>query len=292
MTDITANETCQQENLVDSLFSQGRFLMIHRQWMQGIGYRQAMILALLVDQWSYWRSKGRLQPDGSFYKVRQEIADEMGAGIKDVDAGIKRLEELGLISGKMVGVPAKKFIQLNFDGIMRIVEKTQLPSKRKSSPPEENPQEKQSIPFKGNLDPLKKERTETTDTETTENREETTVDIGNAKAPDLTLTHRSGMSCIKDKDKGSDHAIRARDNDNVSSQLPPHYLACIKSMPQGTQKILRDRFKRWPLAQFMAYVQPAVHDFLQAHPEWDPTNPRNAGAVAGLAPFQWPGDSP
>lgn len=287
MGDITQNPLSQQENpidtMLDSIFSQGCFLRVHRKWIRTIGYRQALILAILVDQRAYWRSKGKLQPDGSFYKVRQEIADEMGTGLKDVDAGIKRLEEMKLVSGRMVGVPAMKYLHLDSDRIMKILTETPSPAEP------EIPQEKQSIPLKGNLGSLKKERTDTTTTETTEDREETVVDNGNAKAPDTTLTH----SLVDPIGEGiPDRAIGARETETRDMpSLPPHYVACIKSLPERVQTMLRDRYRRWPRDRFVSYLRPTVAEFLRDHPEWSPDHPLNAAKVSTTPPFRWPGET-
>jgi len=301
MGDNTRSHQSQQENtpetMVDSIFSQGRFLMIHRKWIRVIGYRQAMILAILIDQWSYWRSRGRLQHDGSFFKVRQEIADEMGSGIKDIDAGIKRLEDLNLLSGRMVGAPAKKFLLLNFDRIMKILSDVPVIHEDDVIAQQEIPQEKHSIPLKGKLASLQKGGTDTTSTETTEDKKETTVDNGNAKDIDPTLTQSLDYSV---KDKGSDHAICAREeitqaipNDMVIPEqgLPSYYVACIKSKPERIQAILRDRYRRWPREKFITYMFDAVQEFIREHPEWSPDHPlNNANAIKQSNLFTWPGE--
>lgn len=132
MTDITGIQSRQQQNsaiLVDSVFDSGNYLNIHRIWMRHLGYRQAMLLALLIDQRSFHRMRGELQPDGSFYKTREHLAEMMGTGLRDVDSALSALESLGFIYSVRKGQPAKKFYHIND---VKILEMTSNPDLLKS----------------------------------------------------------------------------------------------------------------------------------------------------------------
>jgi DNA-binding Lrp family transcriptional regulator len=128
MGDNTRNHQSQQEiqaqNTVFSTLTGNSFLQVNRRMMSVLGYRQAIVLSYLIDQWAYLRNAGKLQEDGSFYKERTWIADCLGTGVKDVDSALRILEEKGVISRTRKGLNPEKYYHIDFNAIVEILQST------------------------------------------------------------------------------------------------------------------------------------------------------------------------
>lgn len=177
-----STEKGQQERRIKSfaanVMTSSSFFLVNKQLVMKIGYRDAMTLGLLIDAWQYWSSVGKLEDDGSFYKVRQEIADDMGTGLRDIDSAIKNLQACGLIEVKRKGLPAKCFYKINFEKIHDIlhddpISKEQVKTGEQDLLLEQNCNSSGSShrsAFGADLDLLEKQTTNTTGNKTTKTR--------------------------------------------------------------------------------------------------------------------------
>jgi len=139
MGDNTRNHQSQQENtqaiLVDSIFDAGNYLSTHKIWIKALGYRQAVLLAYMIDQRAFHRMKGELQADGSFYKTRETLASLLGTGVRDIDSGLAELHRLGFITSVRKGQPAKLFYKINDAKILEMTGNPDLLKSISSSAP-------------------------------------------------------------------------------------------------------------------------------------------------------------
>lgn len=123
----TPNRNLQQEISVDLFLAQGQYLRVHRNLIRRLGYRDAFVLTMLIDKRQYWRQKGGLDENGGFYKTREEIAEEAGTGIRDMDSALKALHQLGAVSSKLHGLPAKKHYYIHDQVVLSLMQDSKPP---------------------------------------------------------------------------------------------------------------------------------------------------------------------
>jgi hypothetical protein len=112
---------------IDLFLAQGQYLRVHRELIRKIGYRDAVVLTLLIDRRNYWRQKGELDPEGGFFKLRDELARDIGTGVRDVDSALANLTSLGLISSRRFGLPAKKHYYIHDQAVISLIQANDPP---------------------------------------------------------------------------------------------------------------------------------------------------------------------
>lgn len=80
--------------------------------LHAIGLHEAILFQELLSKYSYFESKDMLE-DGWFYNTAENIWQDTGLTTKQQRLSIKRLEELGLIQTKVMGIPATKYFKVN-----------------------------------------------------------------------------------------------------------------------------------------------------------------------------------
>lgn len=96
------------ESALDSLLA--RPIAYHRAFVDVTG---SITAGLLLSQAWYWNRTKENNPDRSFYKTREEWAEETGLNLKAVDAARRVLRAKGFITEKRQGNPSKMYYTLN-----------------------------------------------------------------------------------------------------------------------------------------------------------------------------------
>jgi hypothetical protein len=109
----TPPSTDRMKRLISNTLTQSSFLKVNQSLMGVLGYRQAIVLSYLIDQWEYHRARDELVEGKWFYKTREWIANVMGTGLRDVDSALKKLEDLKLIERKRFGIKPEKFFRID-----------------------------------------------------------------------------------------------------------------------------------------------------------------------------------
>ncbi len=73
--------------------------------------------ALLLSQALYWSNRTE-DPDGWFYKTREEWEEETGLNRTSQEAARKRLKENGLLEEERRGLPARLYYRVNFEKLV------------------------------------------------------------------------------------------------------------------------------------------------------------------------------
>lgn len=81
--------------------------------------------AIMLSQALYW-SKRTTDPNGWFYKTREEWEDETGLGRSSQELARQKLVESGVMEERLWGVPAKLHFRVNFKTLSSLLESGQL----------------------------------------------------------------------------------------------------------------------------------------------------------------------
>ncbi|GGB63183.1 hypothetical protein GCM10011409_45340 [Lentibacillus populi] len=115
-------------NLFDLLRSDGS-IVVNKALAHEIGLNEAIIYSELVSMQEYWRKQGKLKQDSYandtwFYCTVENLEKNTTLKQKTQQRAIKRLETLGLIKVKMLGVPAKRHFYITDKIYELILQKT------------------------------------------------------------------------------------------------------------------------------------------------------------------------
>lgn len=82
-----------------------------------IGLTEAIILGELASEFDYWQKNNGVTEDGYFFSTIENIEENTTIKEAKQRAALKTLQEHDLISISVRGLPAKRFIKLNEEGI-------------------------------------------------------------------------------------------------------------------------------------------------------------------------------
>lgn len=86
---------------------------------------------LMLSQAIYW-SRITSDPDGRFWKTRDEWEEETGLSRYEQEGARKRLRELRIMEEKLAGVPARMFFRVNFERLAELL--SRLPGRKTKIP--------------------------------------------------------------------------------------------------------------------------------------------------------------
>lgn len=116
------NETIHDDNdmikIALEIFRTDAFLAINKKLIQKVGIIKAAYIANLVDKYKYFRDRGMLTEDGSFFLTYEEQTKQLGLSEHQLRTCKKEFIEAGILSTKMRGVPRKEFYFIDFGELL------------------------------------------------------------------------------------------------------------------------------------------------------------------------------
>lgn len=124
------------ESFVSSFLNQDRFITVNEFLIKALDgdCTTAVLLSRLISLYRYYRDNDKLI-DGWFFQTVKDLEERLAINDYHQRKSILKLEEKGIVSTKVVGVPPIRYFKLSFDKIEKLVTK-ELPStkpKKKTS---------------------------------------------------------------------------------------------------------------------------------------------------------------
>jgi len=92
------------------LLSSSAFLVLNKELARQVGLKEAVLLSDLISKEEYFIAKG--MTDGWFFNTAKNIEQDTCLTRHQQSRTIKRLEDLGILETKVVGIPAKKHFKI------------------------------------------------------------------------------------------------------------------------------------------------------------------------------------
>ena len=99
--------------IYDLLRSNGS-IVVNKCFIHGIGLKEAITYSELLSKHDYFKNKGQLQGDGSFFNTIDDLFIDTGLGDRSQRTAIKNLVDLGLLATITRGIPPKRYFKINF----------------------------------------------------------------------------------------------------------------------------------------------------------------------------------
>lgn len=97
--------------IYDLLRSDGS-IVINKNLITAIGLNESIMFCELLSRYYYFAGQNQLQPDGSFFNTIFDLSLATGLADKAQRTAITNLTNLGLISVKVKGIPAKRYFKI------------------------------------------------------------------------------------------------------------------------------------------------------------------------------------
>ncbi len=108
----------REQRIALELFRSDSFLVVNKKLLKQIGIMQSIFLANLMDKFHYWKDRGLLQEDGSFFITHEDQSEQTGLSEHQIRKCKKAMVDIGVLKTKMKGVPAKEHYILDFKRLM------------------------------------------------------------------------------------------------------------------------------------------------------------------------------
>mgnify|MGYP003121127577 CR=1 FL=1 len=92
------------------LLSSTAFIVLNKELARQVGLKEAVLLADLISKEEYFIANGIT--DGWFFNTAKNIEQDTCLTTHQQSRAIKRLEDLGILETKVVGIPAKKHFKI------------------------------------------------------------------------------------------------------------------------------------------------------------------------------------
>ena len=100
-----------------NVLSNGSFWRVNKKLVHIIGWEGAIILADLITKREYFRVRGELREDDSFFNTQRNIERDTLLSPYQQRLGMERLKEEGFLKIKKEGNPARNYFYINDEEI-------------------------------------------------------------------------------------------------------------------------------------------------------------------------------
>lgn len=115
------------------LISSDAFITLNKEIIKAVGLEEAIMLGELASEYDYWQKRQGLTDDGYFFSTVENVEDKTTLSDYKQRRCLKNLQELGLVSVSVRGIPAKRYIKLDEQNITNIFKSKESKNLRASS---------------------------------------------------------------------------------------------------------------------------------------------------------------
>ena len=102
---------------VIDILSSGNYIVVNKKIASELGLCEAILLGELAREHKYWSNTEKLE-DGFFYSTVENIKENTTLSRKQQTRAMNTLEEKGIVTAVLKGIPAKRYVRINEDSIL------------------------------------------------------------------------------------------------------------------------------------------------------------------------------
>lgn len=102
------------------LLASRNYISVNKDLIKVLGLEEAIIMGELASEYNYWYEKQQLD-DGYFYSTVENIEEHTTLSGHKQRKALKKLQEAGLIHIKVKGIPAKRYIKIFEEEVIKIL---------------------------------------------------------------------------------------------------------------------------------------------------------------------------
>lgn len=101
------------------LISSSSFLVLNKNLIKILGLEETVLFSELCSEYDYWTKNNGLE-NGFFYSTIGNIEEKTTLSAHKQRNAINKLKELNIIEIQIKGVPAKRYIKINEEQVIKI----------------------------------------------------------------------------------------------------------------------------------------------------------------------------
>lgn len=117
----------EQKRFISKLLSNDGFIMVNKALIKLVGLHNAVLIGELCSEYNYYSTKNLLVDNEWFFATIANIENNTGLTRKLQDSCIKQLVEKQIIEIKTMGMPAKRYINIQFDNLEKLLNDEKSP---------------------------------------------------------------------------------------------------------------------------------------------------------------------
>ena len=102
---------------VIDILSSGNYIVVNKKIASELGLCEAILLGELASEHKYWSNTEKLE-DGFFYSTVENIKENTTLSRKQQTRAMNTLEDKGIVTAVLKGIPAKRYVRINEDAIL------------------------------------------------------------------------------------------------------------------------------------------------------------------------------
>ncbi len=103
-----------------SYLASDNYIIVNKTLIKTFGLNEAVMLGELCTEYRHWLKEDKLE-DGMFYSTIDNIENNTGLTAHEQRQAIKSLENAGVLTTELKGVPAKKYFRIDTDSVVKIL---------------------------------------------------------------------------------------------------------------------------------------------------------------------------
>lgn len=100
------------------LISTRNYISVNKELIKILGLEETILLGELASEYDYWEKQDKLE-EGYFFSTVENIEENTTLSAHKQRKGLEKLKELGLIDIKIKGMPAKRYIKIYEEQVVK-----------------------------------------------------------------------------------------------------------------------------------------------------------------------------
>lgn len=117
---------------VISLLASRNYIVLNKELARQIGLEESILLGELASEYEYWLNREELE-DGYFYSTVDNIQENTTLSEYKQRAGLNKLKDFNIVDIKIKGMPAKRYIKINEEEVIKLFSTKMFKNLRPSS---------------------------------------------------------------------------------------------------------------------------------------------------------------
>ena len=110
-----------KNNWVSLLLDNNGFIVVNKAIVKILGLDCSVLLGELISEYNYYEKIGQLTDKTWFYSTTPNIEEQTGLFRKTIEKGLNKLKNEELIDIRIIGMPRKRYIEINFKNIEKLI---------------------------------------------------------------------------------------------------------------------------------------------------------------------------
>lgn len=109
-----------------SLLASNNYIIYNKLLAKLIGRDEAIMLGELISEYNYWKAKDEIDEFGYFYSTVENIEENILFTAYEQRKILNKLSEIGLVETVIKGMPAKRYIKINQEQVIKVFDIEEL----------------------------------------------------------------------------------------------------------------------------------------------------------------------